>query len=180
MFQSARNKIYFIKAYLHAKFLGMFIGKIGNHVFIQDNTRIADYKCIEIGNNVYISHHVEFDSTKEKIKIGNYVMIGPYTYLGTINHGYAQWNKPMYFQEGVHDGITIEDDVWIGTKVIILSGVTIGRGAIVGAGAVVTKDVQPFTIVGGVPARLIKPRFSQDQLRKAKKADFSKYLGKRR
>ena len=64
---------------------------------------------------------------------------------------------PIFDTESKGD-IIIEDDVWIGANCIILSGVKISRGAIIAAGSVVIKDVAPFTIVGGVPARLIKER----------------------
>lgn len=63
-----------------------------------------------------------------------------------------------------HARTTIGSDVWIGTRAYIAQGVTIGHGAVIGAGAIVTKDVAPYTVVGGVPARLIKPRFETDEL----------------
>jgi acetyltransferase-like isoleucine patch superfamily enzyme len=61
--------------------------------------------------------------------------------------------------------VVIEDDVWAGAHVIILKGVTIGHGSIIAAGSVVTKSFPPYSIIGGVPARLIKMRFSEDQIR---------------
>lgn len=61
-------------------------------------------------------------------------------------------------------GVIIEDDVWIGTRAIVLHGVTIGRGAVVAAGSVVTKSVPPYAIVGGVPARLIRFRWGVDTI----------------
>jgi len=64
----------------------------------------------------------------------------------------------MQKQGGEPGPVIIEDDVWIGARVIILAGVTIGTGAVIGAGSVVTRDVLPFTIVGGVPAKLIRER----------------------
>ncbi len=60
--------------------------------------------------------------------------------------------------------VIIEDDVWVGTGAIILKGVRVGTGAIIAAGAVVTKDVPPYTIVGGVPAKVIKHRFNKEEL----------------
>jgi acetyltransferase-like isoleucine patch superfamily enzyme len=65
--------------------------------------------------------------------------------------------------------IIIEDDVWIGTGAIILKGVTIGEGAIVAAGALVIKDVPPYSVVGGIPAKVLKLRFTEDQILEHKK-----------
>jgi len=70
--------------------------------------------------------------------------------------------------------IIVEDDVWIGTRVIILSGIRIGQGAIIGAGSVVTKDVPPYAIVGGDPARVIKYRFDEETVKQLIKIDFSR------
>jgi phosphonate metabolism protein (transferase hexapeptide repeat family) len=75
--------------------------------------------------------------------------------LGEDDHDFFEWRKS--------DWVTIGHDVWIGHGVTITAGVTIGTGAVVGAGAVVTKDVDPYTVVGGVPARSIKRRFSSAQ-----------------
>mgnify|MGYP002640369051 CR=1 FL=1 len=71
--------------------------------------------------------------------------------------------------------IIIEDDVWIGESALIMSGVKIGQGAVVASGAVVTKDVPPYAIVGGVPAKLIKYRFSEEIRNELIKIDFSKF-----
>ncbi|MBR6071677.1 MAG: CatB-related O-acetyltransferase [Acholeplasmatales bacterium] len=70
--------------------------------------------------------------------------------------------------------IVIDDDVWIGVNCIILSGVHIGQGAIIGAGSVVTGNVEPYSIYGGAPAKLIKKRFSDNVIQKMMKIDFSK------
>ena len=76
--------------------------------------------------------------------------------------------------EAVSKGdIILDDDVWIGYRAIILSGVHIGQGAIIAAGAVVTKDVPPYAIVAGVPARIVKYRFSEDIIKDLEKIDFS-------
>ena len=77
--------------------------------------------------------------------------------------------------EGISKGdIIVEDDVWIGYRSTILSGVRIGQGAVVAAGAVVTKDVPPYAIVGGVPAKVLKYRFNDELIEELKKVDFSK------
>src|SRR5260221_345194 len=78
------------------------------------------------------------------------------------DHICTDWRKPIGLQGKPQPKIVIEDDVWIGINAIILPKVTIGRGAIIAAGAVVTKDVEPYAVVGGVPARLIKYRFDTE------------------
>ena len=70
--------------------------------------------------------------------------------------------------------ITIEDDVWIGFGATILSGVTIGQGAVIAAGSVVTKDVPPYAIVGGVPAKVIKYRFPEKMIKELVKINYGK------
>lgn len=93
------------------------------------------------------------------IKIGNGVMMGPETLVLLNNHSTADTSTPMYTQPYAPEStVTIEDDVWIGQRVIILPGRTIARGSVVGAGAVVTKNFPPYSIIGGNPARLIRSR----------------------
>lgn len=91
--------------------------------------------------------------------IGKNVMMGPETVILTRNHKFEDVHIPM-IEQGFSKSkkVIIEDDVWIGIRTIILPGVTVGKGSIIAAGAVVTKDVEPFSIVGGVPAKVIKKR----------------------
>ena len=91
--------------------------------------------------------------------IGKDVMMGPNCIIITSNHCSSDTSVHM-FEQGYDEPkqVTINDDCWIGTNVVILPGVTIGQGSIIGAGAVVTKDVPPYSIVGGVPAKVIKSR----------------------
>jgi maltose O-acetyltransferase len=97
------------------------------------------------------------------ITIGADVMMGPDVVILTTNHIFENTDIPMD-QQGIANElpVTIEDDVWIGTRVIILPGRHIGRGSIIGAGSVVTKDIPPFAIVGGNPAKVIRYRIPQD------------------
>ncbi len=76
----------------------------------------------------------------------------------TNTHNFENCDIPMRTQGLKNISVTIEDDVWIGSRVIILPGIKIGKGSIIGAGAVVTKDVPEYSIVGGVPAKLIRSR----------------------
>lgn len=168
-------KFYYLKAFLRAKFIKCFIKKMGGNVFIQWGFKFINPNNIEIGHHVYINHNVELYAQKATIKIGNYVMIGQNTYIGTLNHGFTDWKKPMYFQKDTHENVIIEDDVWIGTKAIILPNVRIKRGAFVAAGAVVTKDIDEYSVVGGVPAKHIKYRFSEEDMKKAQKLDLSQF-----
>ncbi len=146
----------------------------GKHVFFEGNLTYFSPELITIGSNVYINHNVDLIARNGTITIGNYVLVGPFTYMTTANHDYAHPDVPMYFQNYISGDIVIEDDVWIGTKAVILPGVTIGKGAIVGASAVVTKDVPPYAIVGGVPARIIKYRFDTKTRKKLAAVDLSK------
>ena len=85
--------------------------------------------------------------------------------------------KTLHTENGESFGrgdITVDDDVWIGFYATIMSGVHIGQGAVVAAGAVVTKDVPPYAIVGGVPAKIIKYRFSPEVIEQLLKMDYSK------
>lgn len=81
-------------------------------------------------------------------------------FTATRNGTGSSWSKTSKFEE--YDEIVIGNDVWIGSRVMILGGVYIGNGAVIGAGAVVTKNVPPYAIVGGIPARIIKYRFDDD------------------
>lgn len=93
------------------------------------------------------------------VTIGNDVMMGPDCMLFTTNHGMRKNGIPMWMQKSSDPNpIVIGNDVWIGARVIVLSGVHIGDGAVIGAGSVVTKDVPPFGIVAGNPAKLIRMR----------------------
>jgi len=119
----------------------------------------ADFKygnTISIGNRsgLGVDAWIRADLT-----IGDDVMMGPRCMIYGKYHNVARTDIPMMDQGmGDYDPIVIEDDVWIGANVTILKGVRIGKGSIIGAAAVVTKSVDPYSIVGGNPARLIRSR----------------------
>jgi acetyltransferase-like isoleucine patch superfamily enzyme len=101
-----------------------------------------------------------------KVTLGRYVMLGPRVAVVGSDHHFSKPRVPIIFAGRPPVPPTvIEDDVWIGFGVIVMAGVRIGRGAIVGAGAVVTKDVPPFEIRVGVPAKKIGERFTIDERR---------------
>jgi acetyltransferase-like isoleucine patch superfamily enzyme len=141
--------------------------KYGNH-FIFDPQDEFTFKNIEVGNDVLIGNGAILVASESKIKIGNKVMFGPNVTIIGGNHNTSVVGQFMY---DVHDkrpeddqDVIIEDDVWIGSCAIILKGVRVGRGSIIAAGAVVTRDVPPYTICGGVPARVLSVRFSIDTI----------------
>ena len=130
------------------------------------------YKTIEIGNNVYIGPGANFIATDSLIKISDKVLFGPRVSIIGGNHSSHLIGKLMADYK-IEDKLSSDDvpiiiheDVWVGTGAIILKGVHIGRGAIIAAGAVVTKDVLPYSIIGGIPAKLIKYRWSIDDVLK--------------
>ena len=84
--------------------------------------------------------------------------IGSQINITTNNHVFKDRDLPIMEQGTTYAPVVIEDNVWIGVNVTILPGVTVGKGSVIGAGAVVTKDVEPFTVVGGVPAKKVKER----------------------
>lgn len=112
----------------------------------------ADFgKNITIGKNVFINSGCHFQD-QGGIVIGNGTLIGHNVVLATINHALA----PSENRKNCYAPINIGDNVWIGSNATVLPGVTIGEWAVVAAGAVVTKDVPPYTVVAGVPARYVK------------------------
>lgn len=161
----------YFAARIRSMMYGLKPGNFGKHIFVMRGVIFENYRRMQIGKWVFINHDTNF-STPHGMKIGNFVMIGPYCLFASIHHKFDDWRRPMLLQKPVMRPIVIQDDVWIGAKVTVLGGVTIGRGAIVAAGAVVTRDVEPYSIVGGVPAHHIKYRFDKKTIREASKLNF--------
>jgi acetyltransferase-like isoleucine patch superfamily enzyme len=120
-------------------------------------------KSISVGDFVFIGAKAHVYAN---VTIGNFVMLASNVAIVGGDHRFDIVGVPIRFtgRDGMEELMTIiEDDAWIGHGSIIMAGMKIGRGAIVTAGAVVTKDVPPYAIVGGVPAKLIRYRFSPEQ-----------------
>ena len=109
-------------------------------------------------DSVALSPNVHVGADSGRIEIGAHTAIGPGTVIRAANHRIDRQDMPIMHQGHVPGLIVIEEDVWIGANCVITPDVRIGRGAVVGAGAVVTRNVAPFSIVGGVPAKLIGMR----------------------
>lgn len=154
---------------LLAKHKNIIIGK--NSTFGRGTVFFAPNK-IMIGNNVYIGKYCSLETDieiKNDVLIGNNVgLIGKYdhdyTYIGKSIKDSPWIGDSDYSFKGKNLKIEIDNDVWIGYGSIIMSGVKIGRGSVVAAGSLVLKDVEPYTIVGGNPARVIGKRFTEEQI----------------
>lgn len=163
----------YICARLRGIFWGLFATKVGKDFKMRTGSMILN-RNVEIGDFSSIGRYSIIGDGGD-LKIGSFVMIGSFCHIAPANHKFTDWERPMNMQGTSSKSTTIEDDVWIGSGVIVLPGVTIGKGAIVGAHALVTKDVKPYTIVGGVPAVFIRDRFDKDTAEKARKINFNKF-----
>jgi len=145
--------------YLHACPRGIDIGKdtivMHGAVLHVYNFRNMPLSGIKIGCNSLIGEYSVIRG-QGGVQIGDRVYTSPFTQIIAVNHVFEDPNRPFVEQGITAEGIIIEDDVWLGAGAIVTDGVRIGKGAVVAAGAVVTADVPPHTVVGGVPAKLIK------------------------
>jgi virginiamycin A acetyltransferase len=161
--------------------------KINPHNETKVDGRIFPMEIVTVGKGTYGTITIQslYITPNEKLVIGNYVSIAPnVTFLLGVNHQIdTATTFPFHSKliqrspiDAISNGpIVIEDEVWIGTGAMIFSGVKVGKGAIVAAGALVTKDVQPYAIVGGNPARVIRSRFSDDIIQILKPIHFANF-----
>lgn len=160
---------------------------VGKDFIVEDYAEVncMTYRGIVVGDRVTIGKHAIIRPTNiygsaigEGLKIGNNSSIGPYSYIGCSgyieigdnvmmsprvsiyaeNHLFEHPDLTIKEQGVKREFVKIEDDCWIAANTVILAGVTIGRGSVIAAGSVVTKDIPPYSIVGGVPAKVIKSR----------------------
>ncbi|MCM1113990.1 MAG: acyltransferase [Clostridium sp.] len=114
-------------------------------------------ESLEIGDNVGIAANA-FISVRGDVKIGNSTIFGPGVKIFSENHIFADRDTPIYLQGASRKGVEIGEDCWIGANAVILDGVKIGKGCVVAAGAVVNKDFDDYSVIGGVPAKVISNR----------------------
>lgn len=171
-----KKQLYSILKKIHSFYESMNAKEIRSSMkFCGDNVRIGagsdiTAERISVGNNTFLGKNTRIISTRADVKIGDDVMFGPGVTIVTGNHRTDLVGRTMISVRDDEkrpeddEDVIIENDVWIGANVTILKGVTIGTGSIVAAGAVVTNSIPSYEMWGGVPARCIGKRFSEDVL----------------
>jgi acetyltransferase-like isoleucine patch superfamily enzyme len=146
-------------SYLHACPAGIEIGSetmvMHGAILHVYNFRNMPHSGIKIGSKSLIGEYCVVRG-QGGVEIGDRVYTSPFTQIIAVNHVFDDPDRPFVEQGITAEGIVIEDDVWVGAGAIITDGVRVGRGSVVAAGAVVTRDVEPHTVVAGVPAKWVK------------------------
>ena len=148
------------------------MGSCGDNVYFSPFDSVFSYENLYVGNNVCIGYHADFISTRRKIIINDHVIFGPNVSIRGGNHpdiahrAFSSMKLKIVTTSRYDADVIFKGYNLIGMNSIIPKGVTIGRGCIVAAGAVVTKSTLPYSIVGGAPARILKMRFTQEQIEK--------------
>lgn len=162
----ALKKIYF---HIITNYQKSMMQKCGTDVYIENHCD-GHWHNVSCGNDVHIGKSNLFLCALAPIKIGDHVMFGPNVTIITGDHRIDLIGRHMTSvrnEEKLPENdqpVVFEGDNWIGANVTILKGVVIGEGAVIGCGAVVNKDVPPYAIVAGIPAKVIKYRFTKEQL----------------
>jgi maltose O-acetyltransferase len=138
---------------LRGAFLGLWLGAFGKGAGVQLGCRFLNGRRVFLGRNTVINSGCLLDGRRFAVRTGANVSIGPEATILTLGH---DPQSPTFADRG--GDVTIGDRAWIAYRAVILPGVTIGEGAVVGAGAVVTRDVAPYAIVAGNPARVVGQR----------------------
>lgn len=137
---------------------------------------VGDYSYIGYNTNIYHASIGKFCSISKDVCIGlpshpsKFISTSP-IFVNIYNGTGYSWSKQNMF-DSTPEKVTINNDVWIGMKSTIMGGVTVGNGAIIAAHSVVTKDVPPYAVVGGVPAKIIKYRFTEDIIEGLQKSEW--------
>lgn len=169
------------------KILGRIDGVWAKHLFKQHGKHVSIVgkidgylKNVVVGDDVFIDEKVCFFCSRANVVIKNHVLISRETLFITGRHRtnivgkYISEITDKEKEDSDDQDIVVNDDVWIGARATILHGVTIGEGAVVAANSVVTHDVPPFAVVAGVPAKIIKMRFSNEEIKLHKRMLESK------
>lgn len=139
-------------------------------IMLGDNVTIGAGSVIEctgvireLGDGIRIGSHVGFAqnafiAVRGPVEIGDNCIFGPNVAIHSENHVYSDPDVPIRLQGATREGVRIGRDCWIGDGAVLLDGIVVGDGCVIAAGAVVTKDVPAFSIVGGVPAKVLKKR----------------------
>jgi len=133
---------------------------LGSNISFMKNSYIYahDEGTLTIGDNFTMNSNSQLGASFGKIVIGNNCAIAPNCVLRASNHTFDNPDIPFIEQGHTYGEIILEDDVWISSNCVITANTTIGKSSVIGAGSVVTKDVEPYSIMGGVPAKLIQKR----------------------
>ena len=161
----------FKRGYYHivANYQKNMMPQCGKDVFLESHCD-GHWNNVYCGTDVHIGKHNLFICALAPIKIGNHVMFGPNVTVITGDHRIdlvGRYMTTVRNEEKLPENdqpVVFEGDNWIGANVTILKGVSVGKGAIIASGAVVNQDVPPYAIVGGVPAKVIKYRFTEKQI----------------
>lgn len=142
--------------------VGQFVNIDAFNVIVVDDEHregVAHKSELRIGDRTYIGAQNNIRAAGGSIQIGRDCLISQQVTIVASNHGISRGERIMVQPwDTTRTGVTLEDDVWVGANAVILPGVHIGEGAVIAAGSVVTRSVEPYAIVGGVPARVIGRR----------------------
>lgn len=158
----------FKRALQRAEAQSFAFGSVGENVSVGAGSEIGPAHNVFVGDDVFIGRDCWLSAPAARISIGSKVMLAPQVAIVTGDHRWDVVGVPMF---DVHEkraeddqDVTIEDDVWIGFRAVILKGVTVGRGSVIGACSVVTRDIPPYSVVAGVPAKVIRSRFTPQEI----------------
>jgi len=133
------------------------ISRVEKGVLLREGCRFHHPRRLSIGPRTTVNRRT-YMNARGGVRIGADVLIGPEVLIYSTNHHYSDPNALIREQGSVESEVIVEDDVWLGARTMIMPGVTIGRGAVVAAGSVVTRDVEAYCVVAGVPAKPIGSR----------------------